>query len=522
VKTEIYFKRAEPDLKTGQSHALAAAGVVVLAVLLLYTETVVSVVSIWHRADTYAHGFLVPALVAWLIWRRRVELKSIEIRPFVAPIIGVAVAGSIWLAASMAGVLVASQFAVLFMLELAVIAVLGLPITRLLLFPLAFAFFAVPAGEILVPTLIDWTANITIEALRLSGIPVYREGSSFVIPSGRWSVVEACSGIRYLIASLVGGTLFAYLTYRSLTRRLLFVAASLVFPIVANWLRAYLIVMLGHLTDNRLAVGVDHLIYGWVLFGAIITLLFWAGLHWREPSTPSKPMKAWAVNEHPGAPRGAARLWTVAALSIAVAALWPALSSVLKGVVPEEDPRLLPVVAQGNWKETERRLSDWKPHYSGARATIEQTFERGDRGVVGVVVAYYRGQAQGHELVSSGNALVPGKGGRWVQSASGESALAWNGRRIDVNTAELTDGATRLSVRYWFWVNGHITASSLAAQFWVAYAKLTGQYDDAALVLMYAPKSDLRDGSDAMLEEFGAAMSPAIAQALEQARERAR
>jgi len=38
-------------------------------------------------------------------------------------------------------------------------------------------------------------------------------------------------------------------------------------PIIANWLRAYMIVMIGHLSGNKLAVGVDHLIYGWLFFG---------------------------------------------------------------------------------------------------------------------------------------------------------------------------------------------------------------------------------------------------------------
>ncbi|WP_370657018.1 archaeosortase/exosortase family protein, partial [Klebsiella pneumoniae] len=57
------------------------------------------------------------------------------------------------------------------------------------------------------------------------------------------------------------------LNYRSLARRWVFVGVSIVTPLVANWLRAYMIVMLGHLSDNQLATGVDHVIYGWVFFG---------------------------------------------------------------------------------------------------------------------------------------------------------------------------------------------------------------------------------------------------------------
>src|SRR5439155_12783777 len=168
------------------------------------------------------------------------------------------------------------------MSPLAVWALIGTRVARALAFPLAFLFFAVPFGEFLVPVMIDWTADFTIWALRISGVPVYREGSFFMIPSGMWSVVEACSGLRYLIASLMIGCLFAYISYRSPLRRARFVAAAVVVPLIANWLRAYIIVILAHLTSNRLATGIDHVIYGWIFFGVVMAILFWVGLQWRE------------------------------------------------------------------------------------------------------------------------------------------------------------------------------------------------------------------------------------------------
>jgi exosortase len=110
-------------------------------------------------------------------------------------------------------------------------AVLGWKVARRMTFPLLFLFFAVPFGEFTQPKLMDWTAYFTILGLRLTGIPVYSEGQNLVIPSGSWSVIEACSGVRYLIASVTVGTLFAYLTYHSLRRRLF----SSVFP---SWCRS--------------------------------------------------------------------------------------------------------------------------------------------------------------------------------------------------------------------------------------------------------------------------------------------
>jgi exosortase len=73
------------------------------------------------------------------------------------------------------------------MVVFAVPAVLGTQAARVLAFPLMFLFFCVPVGEFLIEPMMEATADFTVAALRLSGIPVYREGLQFVIPSGNWS-----------------------------------------------------------------------------------------------------------------------------------------------------------------------------------------------------------------------------------------------------------------------------------------------------------------------------------------------
>ena len=125
-------------------------------------------------------------------------------------------AGAGWLLGELGTVNAVSQFAFVAMLVLAVPTVIGTRAARRIAFPLAFLFFAVPVGR--VPDAAADGVDRRHHRARRSGsrgIPVYREGQNFIIPSGNWSVVEACSGVRYLIASLVIGTLYAYLTYRS-------------------------------------------------------------------------------------------------------------------------------------------------------------------------------------------------------------------------------------------------------------------------------------------------------------------
>lgn len=93
-------------------------------------------------------------------------------------------------------------------------------------------------------------------------MPVYIEGLYIFIPQGAFEVAEACSGIRFLISTIVLGLLLAHLLYRDLRLRALLVAAAVSIPIVANGLRAYGIVMIGHWFGMEQAAGTDHIVYG--------------------------------------------------------------------------------------------------------------------------------------------------------------------------------------------------------------------------------------------------------------------
>ncbi|KAB8061124.1 exosortase A, partial [Janthinobacterium sp. FT14W] len=252
------------------------------AVVLLYHATFWSMLELWSRSQTFAHGFLIVPISCWLAWRQRARLAALAPQPAWQGLLLLATLGLGWLLADAANVPVVKQYAATAMLPACVLAILGWPAVRLLAFPLAYLFLAVPFGEVFLEPLIDFTAAFTVTALQWTGVPVFRDGSNFSLPTGNWSVVEACSGLRYLIAALALGALYAHVNVHSTGRRLAVMAAALVVPIVANGVRAYLIVMLGHLSNMRLAVGVDHLIYGWLFFGVVALLLFWLAARWRE------------------------------------------------------------------------------------------------------------------------------------------------------------------------------------------------------------------------------------------------
>jgi exosortase A len=520
MKRDLEFATGTAPIavRWGTAPAFAVA-LAVVGILLIYSQTAASIVAIWIRSETFAHGFVVVPLCLWLAWRRRDALARIAMRPWWWGLAFVFTAGALWLVASAASAGVVAQFALAFMLQAAVVTMVGLQAARVLAFALAFLLFAVPAGEFLVPTLVDWTGDFTIGALRLSGVPVYREGNHFIIPSGAWSVVEACSGIRYIIASVMVGVIYAAIAYRTSRRRALFIVASILVPIVANWLRAYMIVMLGHLSNNKLAVGVDHIIYGWVFFGVVMLLLFWVGSFWQEADVAHAKDDAALRANIVSVPAAAPRTFFYAALAaIAVAGVWQPLdASVSQGVV-KGAPVLSIVPSAGNWTVSHERISDWTPRYTGYATDLSQTYAKGDHRV-GLYIAFYRDQQKGRELITSGNVLTRPIDWNWKQTDTGTWQVDWNGRATTVERTELIGRDVRLQVIRLFWIAGHVTWNPYVAKALQAIAKLQGSGDDAALIVMYAPASVNGNVARESLRSFAADMSPAIAHALAAARE---
>lgn len=501
---------------------MLAALLAAIAILAVHAETASSIVAIWIRSETFAHGFVVVPISLWLIWRRRDELAMVPARPWWPGLAVIAGAGAFWLAASAAYVLSVRQFALAFMVIGAIVTVIGLRAARAMLFPLAFLLFAVPAGEFLVPTLIEWTADFTVLALRASGVPTYREANHLMVPSGAWSVVEACSGVRYLIASVMVGTIYAAVAYTSTRRRVVFVVASILVPILANWLRAYMIVMVGHLSNNRFAAGVDHIIYGWVFFGIVMLLLFWVGSFWQEsaPATPAVP-----VSPAPPAFDGSAAardrtIYAAAIAAVAVAAVWQPIETGLRRSAIVSTPTLPAISGTAAWQPS-APFTTWKPHYKGFVAEQSQSFRAGDR-EVGLYVAYYRNQEKRHELITSGNLLVAREDWAWKHVASGRDRVDWTGRATDVDRAEILGTDARLQVFDLYWVDGRVTSNPYVAKALLAWSRLTGRGDDSALIVAYTPERSRDDASRQALRDFLRQMSPEIESALGRAREAGR
>ncbi len=447
----------------------------------VFWETWRSMVITWQTSDTFTHGFVVAPISLWLIWARKEQFRYLQAEISMLGLLMMVICGFLWLSADLIHTLVIQQFAVIGMLVCAFWTILGNKVSSKALFPLLFLFLMAPFGDDFVPPLMEYTATFVVTMLRLTGISVYREGLHFTLTSGNWSVIEACSGIRYLIASITLGMVYAYLNYTHFRKRLVLILAAILVPIVANGFRAYMIVMIGHLSDMQLATGIDHIIYGWVFFGLVMLLLFYIGSFWQDPlpeviTIPETTRKISINYPH---------YWPILSALLLALLIWPPSSAWLSGrqaasleiseyLLPSE---WQPVATAPGW--------DWTPKFKGVAAEFQHYFRNGDT-VVGMTVANFGAETQG-ELVNSQNVLVNSNNKIWSIMHVASSLVNLSAQQATVEESVLRGAATDILVFRWYKVGSRNTANKYFVKWLQLVKRLSFDTGPELMILLYTP-----------------------------------
>ncbi|MEZ0152398.1 MAG: exosortase A [Candidatus Reddybacter sp.] len=480
-----------------------------LALVLVFYQTVESMVAIWWRSETFAHGFLIAPIVIWLIWEKRQELSRLVPEAQYIALVPLFLFGFFWLFGQVVDATVVQQIALIGILVSGLWAILGTSVVWAIAFPLAFLFFAVPIGEGLIPVLMEFTADFTVGLLKLTGIPVYREGLFFTLPSGNWSVVEGCSGVRYLIASVTLGCLFAYLSYQSLMKRGLFIAASFIVPVIANGLRAYMIVMIGHLSSMKLATGVDHLIYGWVFFGLVMFVLFGVGSIWRDQEA-SAVMATSATQNDAVGEQTKVKSYISAVVVFLLASVWPLTAylvdnqQALTPIAPLEAPQ-----GSDDWAQQDDESWQWRPVVKGVDGEFHQFYQR-DGITVSIYTGQYLTQNQNKELINSQNVLAVQKSPDWRIVGRSKVALNLAGNTVEVDQAHIKGSGSNLLTLRWYRLGDKYTANPYIGKLLGGVVKLTFGRRDGAYITVTTRIDDEANLPFDTLQDFINIMLPGL------------
>ncbi|HYJ32482.1 MAG TPA: exosortase A [Candidatus Binatia bacterium] len=490
--------------------ALFALGLAAMAAA--YPATLGSFYEVWRGSDTFTHCFFVIPITAWLVWRRRADLRALAPEPFWPGLLLIAGAGALWLVAHVAGVLFYEQLAFALMIPALVITLFGLRVTRTLTFPLAFFFFVVPFGEALHPALMSFTARATVFGLRLTGVPVAVEGMYLTTPTGNWQVVEACSGLRFLISMFTLGCLFAYLHFQRARNRILFGSLALVAPILANGLRAYVMVLTGYLSRREIGAGFDHFAIGWTVFAIAMAIFFFLGSRWRETPVPVDD----AAAPRPATARSPRRLAVTAAAAVALALAPAAYAAWIRPPVESAPVALHAPAPAGGWTPLRIPPSAWAPEFKGTDAAVRAVFEK-NGSLVDCYIGFYRNQSQGRELIHYANVIAPRGESVWHVVTQRDTTIAAEGDAVPVHETLMRSPGLRYGVWHWYWLPDEFTGSATRAKLLQARSRLLRRPDHAAVVILSAPYVDNPARARARLEDFTRSMLPSIHRSLREA-----
>lgn len=239
--------------------------------LIVYIPTFIWMVERWTTAETYySHGFLIPLLSLFIVWRKRHALGELKVKSsnmgwlFLISGILVHAVSALW------QVYFSSGFSLILVIIGLILLFLGKDYLKQLMFPILFLFFMIPFPMVAIANisfrLKIFASQVATMIINTVGIPTLREGSVIKTAHSYVVVEDPCSGIRSLIALIALGILMAYFSDISRVKKIVLFLSSIPVAIFANVIRITVVVIASEMYGPKFATGIFHDVMGALVF----------------------------------------------------------------------------------------------------------------------------------------------------------------------------------------------------------------------------------------------------------------
>ena len=220
--------------------------------------------------DSASHIVLIPLITITLIVQNRRAIFSGVASSWIPGSLTVLIGAVIWAGAATLRLSASSQIDSLTATVAASVILsiggfllfFGRQAFRSAMFPLLFLAFMVPIPRSLLDVAVDVLKNGSTEVVavlfNLTGIPHYREGHVFSLPTVAIEIADECSGIRSSIALLITGLLAGNTFLKHSWSRVALVIAVLPLAILKNGIRIVSLSLLATYVDPSFLTGQLH------------------------------------------------------------------------------------------------------------------------------------------------------------------------------------------------------------------------------------------------------------------------
>ena len=499
----------------------------------------------WARKD-YSYCYLIPFIVLYLVWEKRKSLLEISsmsswlgLIPFLLGLF------FFWL-----GELGGEIFSIYISIWLVVFGLswlhMGSKKLRILAFPffIALAMFPLPSffNNKLTLHLKLISSQLGVAMMQLFGMSAYRDGNIIDLGFTQLQVVDACSGLRFLIPLLILSILLAYFFRATLWKKAIIVLSSVPLSIVTNSLRIAITGLLYEAWGAKVAEGFFHGFSGWFIFMfSLAVLLFEMWILGKIPRLVNRGSMDQRID-----PEGLSDQTKLSQANMEetesdkkaepVASAGKGLSALLR------PPQFLVAVillgatlALSNGVDFREKIPITRPfsdfplelgHWTGTRDVMEQKFidaldfsdyilidYRNDRGeYVNFYVAYYESQRKGESIHSPASCLP---GGGWSFKQAGLVTIpspGYYGGSMRVKRALMEKGDAWEISYYWFPQRNRVLTSLYQLKLFAFWDALTKHRTDGALVRVITPvyENEKVEKAEKRLQDFIKVMIPVL------------
>lgn len=261
------------------------------AMVALYWPTISVLAGRWIQWDKgLSHGLLVAAVFIWLLWRRPCQAPASGLFGVRLSLLGAA--SVLWFLLQSVQINLLAEGALLLVIIAAYCAWLGFAQSwrykAILLLPL----FATSLWGEFNSAALSLSSFVVGHLVELAGITAHIDGSTISLPYGQIIIADGCSGLRYMVIALALGHMLACLNHYSAKGYWLTMAVALFLGLATNWVRIFVLVLVGYYTQMKSSLVADHETFGWLLFaGVVLPPLYFAPLrkHQNQPGSSLSP-----------------------------------------------------------------------------------------------------------------------------------------------------------------------------------------------------------------------------------------
>lgn len=472
----------------------------------------------WGR-DDYSHCALIPFVFLYLLWEKRQRLEAAEPSPSWSGFLPLATGiGLFWL-----GELGGEFFSMYLSLWLVLVGLLWIHLGWRTVRTMGFALLIMPTmfplpGFLNARLLLELklaSSRLGVALLQAAGVSAHREGNVIDLGITQLQVVDACSGMRYVLPLTVLSLLMAYWYRAGLWKKVTLVATAIPLAILFNSLRIAAAGMLCSLRGPQAAEGFFHAFSGGLIFlFTLPALLLEMRLLNRLAPVAEGPQAVVAREANPGG-GPCFRRSSVQPVFVTAVLLLTATLALSRGIQFREEVPLRKPFARFPCE-----LGEW----TGQRQAMEARFVealhpsdylmlacQNDAGrEVFFSVAYYGSQRKG-EAVHSPETCLPGSG--WEVRASGTASIdGGKGKVMQVRRAVIAKSGTVQLIYFWFPQRGRILTSLCQVKLFAFRDALVRHRTDGALVRVVTPvyESEGVGAAEKRLAGFVQVMNPVL------------